>query len=412
MREIVDKHFYDNWVVPVFLGYLVDLTYEWRVYDSARKAISNTVTEKQIKTRALHFRKVAKNTVNKLYGEVLLEGYLTKGFVLSELNALMALLRDANTTCRWLMLHRLSRNPKVREIVLKAAKIESILKLLMYSSEFEQILEKFVIALLKQKEEYWVNDKEAAEDNMLDLSEYFSGKSSFRLVKANKQYSDWFGSMANKIGEIDPDNRTESSKKIMKLIRVLVDVEKYDQIDNNLQVRHNLKETRKHLKKMLKVLNLKQRLVNEIRQITDVSYCSLLLKEFVSHMQDVIQQDAKKTLTLRSTFMKLGSIMNTPMNRLMLLSLLPAEEREANSDEERRSVSMYYSAELMKFVKNVLQIIPRRVFNVSSKLASVLTPKIKSMPGEIDQKELREYALFENRLKYVTFFYILTFCLN
>jgi WASH complex subunit strumpellin len=24
MREIVDKHFYDNWVVPIFLGYLVD----------------------------------------------------------------------------------------------------------------------------------------------------------------------------------------------------------------------------------------------------------------------------------------------------------------------------------------------------------------------------------------------------
>jgi WASH complex subunit strumpellin len=43
MREIVDKHFYDNWVVPVFLGYLVDLSYEWKLYEAARKAIKNTV---------------------------------------------------------------------------------------------------------------------------------------------------------------------------------------------------------------------------------------------------------------------------------------------------------------------------------------------------------------------------------
>jgi WASH complex subunit strumpellin len=29
MREIVDKHFPDNWVLPVYMGYLVDLSEEW-----------------------------------------------------------------------------------------------------------------------------------------------------------------------------------------------------------------------------------------------------------------------------------------------------------------------------------------------------------------------------------------------
>jgi WASH complex subunit strumpellin len=96
--------------------------------------------------------------------------------------------------------------------------------------------------------------------------------------------------------------------------------------------------------------------------------------------------------------MKLSSIMNTPMNRLIMLSMLPEDEKEARTSEEIRSVSMYYSAELMKFVRNVLQIIPRRVFSIANDLANVLTPKIKNMPGEIEQKELREYALFENRL--------------
>lgn len=399
MREIVDKHFYDNWVIPVFLGYLVDLTYEWVLYSSAKKAITNTVSEENIKELSSKYRVIARDTVKKLYSEVLMEGYLTKIFVLKELNMLMGLLRDANTACRWLMLHRLSRRTQMRDIVLKAAKIESILKLLLYTAQYEQIIEMFVVALLKQKDDYWNQDKEAAEDNMNDLSNLFSGETKFKLIKPNKQYSEWFGNMGEKITNLDPEEQSASSKKIQQYIRALQEIEKYDQIDNNLQVRQYLADTRKHLRKMMKVLNLKTRLVSEIRQITDVSYCSLLLKEYVSHMQDVIQEDAKKTLMLRSTFLKLSSIMNTPMNRLMQLSLLPEEEKEARTDEERKSVSMYYSAELMKFVKEVLQIIPRRVFGVSSKLASVLTPKIKQMPGEIDHKELREYALFENRLK-------------
>jgi WASH complex subunit strumpellin len=29
MREIADKHFSDNWVIPIYQGYLVDLTSYW-----------------------------------------------------------------------------------------------------------------------------------------------------------------------------------------------------------------------------------------------------------------------------------------------------------------------------------------------------------------------------------------------
>lgn len=40
-----------------------------------------------------------------------------------------------------------------------------------------------------------------------------------------------------------------------------------------------------------------------------------------------------------------------------------------------------------------------RVFGIANDLAKVLTPNIKNMPGEIEQKDLREFALFENRLQ-------------
>lgn len=43
MREIVDKHFYDNWVITFYLGHYVDLTVEWKNYKAAKKAIDNTL---------------------------------------------------------------------------------------------------------------------------------------------------------------------------------------------------------------------------------------------------------------------------------------------------------------------------------------------------------------------------------
>lgn len=49
MRELVDKHYSDNWVVPYYLGYYVDLTVEWQDYDAARKALENTLDMDYIK---------------------------------------------------------------------------------------------------------------------------------------------------------------------------------------------------------------------------------------------------------------------------------------------------------------------------------------------------------------------------
>ena len=41
MREIVDKHFYNMWVIPFYLGYVIDLTYWWKPYKAAKMALNN-----------------------------------------------------------------------------------------------------------------------------------------------------------------------------------------------------------------------------------------------------------------------------------------------------------------------------------------------------------------------------------
>jgi WASH complex subunit strumpellin len=49
MREIVDKHFPDNWVIPIYQGHLVDLTDIWGPFPAAMKALSNNIEAENIK---------------------------------------------------------------------------------------------------------------------------------------------------------------------------------------------------------------------------------------------------------------------------------------------------------------------------------------------------------------------------
>jgi len=49
MREICDKHFPDNWVIPVYGGILYDLEIMWQSFPAALKALRNNIVTDRIK---------------------------------------------------------------------------------------------------------------------------------------------------------------------------------------------------------------------------------------------------------------------------------------------------------------------------------------------------------------------------
>ena len=55
MREIVDKHFYNMWVIPFYLGYVIDLTYWWKPYKAAKKALNNILDLESIQELTTEF---------------------------------------------------------------------------------------------------------------------------------------------------------------------------------------------------------------------------------------------------------------------------------------------------------------------------------------------------------------------
>lgn len=73
MREIVDKHFNDNWVIPYYLGYYVDLSQQWEPYKAARLAIGNTIEISYIKELITYFDAKLKDATSRC------EDYLIEG---------------------------------------------------------------------------------------------------------------------------------------------------------------------------------------------------------------------------------------------------------------------------------------------------------------------------------------------
>lgn len=58
MREIVDKFFSDNWVVPFYMGFHVDLQDAWAPYK-----VQSELTPRRARARARPFRLVASRLV-------------------------------------------------------------------------------------------------------------------------------------------------------------------------------------------------------------------------------------------------------------------------------------------------------------------------------------------------------------
>ena len=68
---------------------------------------------------------------------------------------------------------------------------------------------------------------------------------------------------------------------------------------------------------MTRVVHIDQSVPQHISIIADLSYGWQCLYEYVPHMQDEIKKDPKSALLLKAMFMKLSSIMDAPLVRII-----------------------------------------------------------------------------------------------
>ena len=158
MREIVDRHFSDNWVIAQYMGFTVELPHVWEPYKAARAALANTTQQSNIK--ALHSSYLERLLqARKMLQHYLTEGVLTEEFALDNTPALLHCVRECNVTIRWLMLHRTARHRRLPESADAAREAEQLLLLLMNTAQLEYTLRQLFSGLLDFKEQMWSSSK-------------------------------------------------------------------------------------------------------------------------------------------------------------------------------------------------------------------------------------------------------------
>ena len=63
------------------------------------------------------------------------------------------------------------------------------------------------------------------------------------------------------------------------------------------------------------------------------------------------------------------------------------------------SVAQYYSAELVAYVRKVLQIIPESLFKVLDQIILLQTDKIEELPTRLEKDKLRDLAQLNERFE-------------
>ncbi|XP_067928374.1 WASH complex subunit 5-like [Watersipora subatra] len=397
MREIVDKHFPDNWIISVYMGITVNLVDVWQQFKAAATALNNTLDISNVKEQAVKHSKKLEQCGPKL-SQVLKEGVLQDEYVLDNISKLMALIREANVTIRWLMLHTQSlgmaegnkRCKLLRDQVIQESHYNplKLLHLLMNAAKLELKLREMFRKMLEQKQAKWESCKKECQERMLELADVFSGTKPLTRVEKNDNLQTWFSTMSTQMGSLDYDDSTSAGRKIVQLMQALEEVQEFHQLDSNLQVKQFLADTRKFLHQMIRTINIKDEVLINLQIVADLSYAWQIIDSYTNYMQEGVKRNANLVIKLRATFLKLASALDLPLMRIS----------QARSPD-LMSVSQYYSSELVAYVRKVLQIIPETMFSLLADIIRLQTTAIKEVPTRLDKDKMREFAQLDERYK-------------
>ena len=385
MREIVDKHFNDNWVISIYMGYTIDIQDYWKEFKAANKALEFCLDEtmlKEIKTKNYNKLKDMTQQVKKYLNE----GIMTEEFVLKDIENLLAILRQSNVALRWFILQRNINHKKYRQLFNEGFIHSDIIHLLLNLSQFEYLLKKMFTTLVNNKEQLWKTDKEKCLQKLSQLVSYYSGNTAFSQDVKLENYSKYFEETSKKINDLNYNNPTRTGKKIGQIREEIDDIRKLWNISGAAFATQNINEINDTLNHMLLILNVKKNYLVYIAKISDFSYAWISIQDYCDEMRNELKNDSKKVLLLRATFLKLASILNFPLVRLF----------EIESDDID-SVTNYYSGELVKFVKDILQIIPQSVFQILSHISDIFSSGFKEIPLKLPKIEIKNYIQEEKR---------------
>ena len=380
MYDLTRKHFDDNFVVSFYMGYTIDINEYWKDFKEAHNSL-----ELYMKTSDLKNKKNEQSSkIQKLDGQIkeyLKEGAMNEETVLTRTELLLNIMRDSNVVLRWFILQRNITKKSIREIFNDKLENNEIVNLLLNLSQFEYSLKTMYEQLVKNKESMWNDDKNLCMEKCNELIQHYSGNTAFSQNQKDEGCIALFEDLNKKLSMLDTKNITKASTRIGKIKDIIRNIQSLEKITAFVNAKENLKRINKNLDHMLLILNINKKNLSSMSKISDFSYAWICIHDYKNEMQRLLSVNPKNVLLLRATFLKLASILNFPLIRLFEIE-----------SEDIESVTDYYSGELVRFVKTILQVIPRRVFQLMNNIIKIFDKGFLETPIQIKKVDLKDYA--------------------
>ncbi len=396
MRQIVDRFFTDNWMVPLYNGELVDLFIEWKErYPLAKHVLDCTLTDDQIRVLTVQNTRQIKLWTNEL-NLCLNQTTINDLYVIDHTEKLNKCIRNSNVALRWRILHQSSK------LLLQASSSSSsstnvgnreVVNLFLLVSELEANVKEAYKKIIANKEEIWFKLKTNAVGRMQQLSNHFNGIDDL-VDQKNEEVGAWFGKMS---GEINNLRFEESSQDVQFCIDSLQDIKVLDLIDRSAQVKAIVTETESDLLRLVKCERVSIESCCIIENASECAYARMAMEYYVPIFHSGVTADPKSVGMLRSSFIKMASF----------LEKLP-QPTQHNTDIDVTFAIQYHSNAMLTFVKEILDIIPRSIFSTYAMIVDSNEQSLSRLPTKIDADALATYTLFDNRYKLSKLTYELT----
>lgn len=395
MREICDKFFYNNWIISIYMGLTVNLFDAWSNYKAANGALLNILQPQMIKEITIANHQTLKRMIESTRG-LLKEGVLKEEFLLKNLTKIVKVIRESNFSARWWTLNSseiFTKKSKTYHDLIRNAiefNIRDQYDLILNVSQLELTVKEIAKDLLDNKETKWNNFKSEVTEKLEELILLFSGEKSVVKVEKNEHLKAWFEEIQKELSALDLKQKPRTvEKKLVQMIEAFSEVQDYHNLTTNAHAKQRFEEIISLLNSMTHLLNIKDTILIDLQAIGDFSYAWNLIEAFTPIIHESLQSTPIVLIKLRALFIKLATALEIPLMRI----------NQCGGAEEFASITRYYSNELVKYVRKIVQIIPHSIFNLLKSIIELQTNHLRELPEKLEKEKVKEYAQLDVRYK-------------
>ncbi|CAJ1027996.1 Hereditary spastic paraplegia protein strumpellin, putative [Leishmania lindenbergi] len=428
MKELVEKHFADNWVVHYYGGYTADLSVAWAAFPAARAALCRTLETHNVTYHLQRMCGALAHSTERVQ-TVLEEGVLTENYVLDNVHAsLLPIITESNVVLRWFVLHGVcsasATSPPASPVhgdsdqeSLRAAasaagqavrasfETDELLTLLLATAQLEHHVQSRFAVLLREKTARWASAKRQAVLRMKKLSHFFSEDNLLDTSVHDVELERWFAEVGARIANLHMKRHSANTtrRKLQRLVAALENIQEFAQVNQQLQVLQYVRETCADLHQMLNYMNAERRVLGRLATVTDFSYAWELLSArgyLVRELQGRIRQQPVVAAQMQALFVKLSSLLHMPCIRIdqgIAASAASVLGVDVRLERALQFTSTFYSEEVVSFLRSVLQVIPTSIFEVLNKVTYLLTNRLRECPSKLQRDEWKQWSQLETR---------------